>query len=196
MKFGTIFWSAWALIGTLVRFNSTYDRDSLPLLGFILVAYGPLAVYRGYVAWSSSRVLDAAKEFQKNAGSPTYTHFENGSGIAIDPAASTLTLRAPATTLMGEPTTKTYPFSDVREWTNAHSTPATFIPMGGVANGLAAGAASLGAAARAAAETGFFIKVRDVQHPEWRVAMAGKRMRDSWTEILEQEINERRRNTA
>ena len=67
---------------------------------------------------------------------------------------------------------------------------------GGLAGGLVAGAASLGAAARAAAETGFFVKVRDVDNPEWRVSMDQKADRDRWSEILEQEINERRRYPA
>ena len=165
------------------------NRDNLPFFWWILIVYGPIAIYRGFIALGSLKQAQAKQAFLASAGTAKYSHFENNSGIAIDPTAGTLTLRSGVTT-------KSYSFTDVREWTNAQATPATFIPMGGLANGLAAGAATLGAAANAAAQTGFFVKVRDVDSPEWRVSMVKKTDRDRWSEILEQEINERRRNTA
>lgn len=187
MTFGFLFWSAWAVVFTTWRINTSYDRDKLPLLVFILLVYGPIITYSCFKAYFSLKASEKREAFIASAGAAKYSHFEKGSGIAIDPTAGTLTLRFGANT-------KSYSFADVRDWTNAQSTSAAFIPMGGgLAGGLAAGAASLGAAARAAAETGFFVKVRDVDNPEWRVSMDQKADRDRWSEILEQEINERRR---
>lgn len=185
MRFSVIFWSAWAVVGTLSRASEDYARNNMPLLGFLAVAYVPLAISLWRASVASAKVAAAKAEFFKQAGSPKYSHFENDTAVAIDPGAGTLTLKVKSSI-------KTYPFADIREWTSAQGQAATFIPMGGLANGVAAGAAAMGAAANAAAMTGFFVKVRDVEHPEWRVSMFKKSDRNRWIEILQQEINELR----
>jgi hypothetical protein len=43
----------------------------------------------------------------------------------------------------------------------------------------------------AAANTGFFVTVRDVDNPKWRIEMRDEATQARWMEILRQEINER-----
>jgi hypothetical protein len=43
----------------------------------------------------------------------------------------------------------------------------------------------------AAANTGFFVAVRDVDNPIWRVEMTDAGREARWMEILRQEINQR-----
>ena len=44
---------------------------------------------------------------------------------------------------------------------------------------------------RAAANSGLFISVRDIENPEWHVKFRDKSILNKWYEILQQEINER-----
>jgi hypothetical protein len=43
----------------------------------------------------------------------------------------------------------------------------------------------------AAARSGFFVEVRDIDHPRWRIAMKDEAQQARWMEILRQEIKER-----
>ena len=44
---------------------------------------------------------------------------------------------------------------------------------------------------RAAANSGLFISVSDIENPEWHVKFRDKSLLNKWYEILQQEINER-----
>ncbi|WP_295991966.1 DUF4755 domain-containing protein [Rugamonas sp.] len=114
-------------------------------------------------------------------------HAEQDSGIAVNIRARTLTL-------LSKGKWKTYPFSDIRQWATNKSTAGEQIVVGGGALGFAAmaGAASANAAAAERAEmaSGFFVTVRDIENPKWRVAMRSLATQDRWMEILTQAINE------
>jgi Domain of unknown function (DUF4755) len=115
-----------------------------------------------------------------------WIHMENDSGIAINSAARTLTLAAGGNI-------KTYALSDIREWSSNLATAGQMNVGGaGFAGALSAGAANIAAGARADAATGFFVTVRDIQHPAWRIQMTRAPDQARWMEILEQAINEGR----
>jgi len=58
--------------------------------------------------------------------------------------------------------------------------------------GLAAGTAALGANVRAeraaAANTGLFVTVKDVENPKWRIEMRDDGIQARWMEILTQDL--------
>lgn len=108
-----------------------------------------------------------------------FDHAEADTGIAINKQAKTLSL------LIGG-FHKTYPYSDIREWQATKETPG--VVVGGT---LAAAGAAAAMAAQAAANTGFFVTVRDVDNPKWRIAMKDVAMQARWMELMRQEVNER-----
>lgn len=187
MRFGLFFCGAWAVVGTLFRFGGGNHRNDMPLLLFAVVAYAPLLIYKHFAGKREKEEASAREEFLRIAGAPKYSHFEKDTAIALDPIAGTVTMRQSAAM-------KRYRFEEVREWTNAHAMAGAVAPIvGGVTNSLLTGIAAAGAQARADAETGFFVRVRDIDAPEWRIAMASKAERARWAEIFEQELNEARR---
>ncbi len=111
-------------------------------------------------------------------------HGEDDSGIAVDPAARTVTL-------LHAGRWKSYPFADVRRWETS-SVRAGMIVGGNLASATAALGANLAAERDAKARTGLFVEVRDVDRPRWRVAMRNEAMQARWREILDQQINESR----
>src|SRR5450830_1178302 len=111
-------------------------------------------------------------------------HWEWESGLALNEEKATLTVS------VGK-NIKTYKFTDIREWAVRSERAGQVVPMGGgLAGGIAAGAANIGASSLAAAHTGLFISVKDINFPTWRISMQSKAKRDSWFEILTQALNE------
>lgn len=83
---------------------------------------------------------------------------------------------------------KEYPFTDVREWR------ANLVSGGGVVGvGAVGGMAAVGQTIRANREnakaSGFYIKVKDIDNPEWRVEMPSQDNQNRWMEIFNQLIN-------
>lgn len=85
--FGTVVWLAWAVIGTLNRWSS---NQSMPLLIFIPLAYGPLIVHRIIAILILKKEATDKFEFLKVAGNPKYSHFEKGTAITLDGDAGTV----------------------------------------------------------------------------------------------------------
>lgn len=110
-----------------------------------------------------------------------YEHFEGDSGIVVNSETGTLTLLAAGFH-------KTYPFADVRDWESRHEQAGRSIGVG-IQAGLAAAASNMEARNRAAKNSGLFVSVRDIDHPQWRVDMADQKMQARWMEILRQQIN-------
>lgn len=84
---------------------------------------------------------------------------------------------------------KCYPFSDIREWTMQSERAAVSWGTGVSGAAIAAGA-NKRAARDAKANTGLFVRVKDIDHPLWPVYISEKKDRDRWYEILEQAVNE------
>lgn len=158
-------------------------------MGFTLfmlaIGFGPLAliVRRGRSKKAKSGAVHAsmlaAAGVAPGAGCD---HAEDGSGVAINRAAKTLTL------CIGEHW-KTYPFTDIREWeANLHK--AGEVVAVGVQGSLVALGANDRARRNAQAISGLFVTVRDIDNPKWRIAMSDTNTQARWMEILRQAINE------
>ncbi len=180
----------WTVIvgGTGLLLAMFAGRDgAAPGVIVLLVGLVPLAL----MIWAGQRRRAGWGEVHARmlaeAGVPAgggYEHGEEDSGIAVNRQARTVTL-------LRAGHWKTYPFSDVRAWKGYKVRPGQAVAVGG---NLSSHVAAMGAEARAkqeaAADTGLFVEVRDIEHPKWRVAMKEERAQLRWIELLRQEINE------
>lgn len=157
-------------------------------MGFIAVLAGLAPT--GLLVWSLIKRAggrEAAHQSMLQAAGVAqgagFDHSEEGTGIAINKQGKTLSL------LMGG-FHKTYPYADIREWQSIKETAGAAVGVG-VSGGLAAMGASERMKRDAAANTGFFVTVRDVDNPKWRIEMKDEATQARWMELLRQEINER-----
>lgn len=113
-----------------------------------------------------------------------YSYAGGATGIAVDTDRNTVRLKNGSFI-------KDYPFTDVREWRASLITGGQI--LGSVGPGLPGGAATTGANIRINREnakaSGFYIKVKDIDHPEWRIEMPNAQNQNRWMEILRQTIN-------
>lgn len=146
---------------------------------FVLALFALVQLVRAL--WA---LLTASPEEQRAiaAAKPLpYRHFYGGSGLALDPQKREVHLYANSRY-------RVYPYSSVRGWERNH------VEAGAVVNGGLQGAAlnmQQGLAARKA--SGFFVTVKDVDHPRWHIRFSKpqiKRELPRWMEIFEQQINE------
>ena len=177
MKF---LWAAtiiWAYI-TIAAFGLTFMS--------VVMAMSPLGlliwfeVHRSASRGARHKAALTAAGVTQGAG---FDHQEGGSGIAINKEAQTLTLHV-------DGRSKTYPCADVRNWECVKERAGEMVGVG-LHAGVAAAGVNYRAAKAAAANTGFFVTVRDVDNPIWRVEMTDAGTQARWMEILRQEINER-----
>ena len=172
----------WAVIGVPMSFIAKGSNFYLGLLA----ALAPLIL----TVWSKRRGDAGANkrfdELLRLAGIPRVqglNHLEMGTGIAIDPAQRKILLAAGKNA-------KAYSFDDIRSWEGRKGQRGGRAVGYGAQGTLSAGAANLSDAQRADAQTGFFVKVRDMEIAEWRISMFNDADRARWTEILQQQINE------
>lgn len=150
-------------------------------LFLIAIGFGPLAFIIRRGRRKQAKLGDVHARMLTAAGVAAGTgcdHAEDGTGVAINRAAKTLTL------CIGEKW-KAYPFTDIREWE-------TSLQMaGGVpAVSLAALGANDRARRNANAMSGLFVTVRDIDNAKWRIAMSDTNTQARWMEILRQAISE------
>ena len=110
-------------------------------------------------------------------------HVEAETGIVVNPNERILAMRL-------DGVTKVYGFEDVRGWearTGARGSRAIGYGLGGT---LAAGSQNMAEGARVEQETGFFMTMRDIDHPLWRISMRDSMQRARWDEIMHQQIGE------
>lgn len=172
-KFSVIEWIGIALVGiTLVL-----------LYPFVAIALVTIAV--GWFLINSKntkKAKDVRGEIAEIIGNSKFIHIEKDTVIALNQAQKEILLGKVG--LM-----KKYPYADIREWTVKEQTAGVVVGMNFTST-LAAAGANLGAQQSAMANTGLFVRVRDIDNPEWRVSMMQKADRNRWFEILTQEINE------
>jgi|GEM_PF-1828514 len=178
----------WALLLTMGAFGALADKGGGGIFLLALaVGWAPVGVMFSMGRAKKANRKRLRDEVALQAGVAVNSqlfHWEWESGLALNEQQGTLTVAAGGHI-------KTYPFADVREWAVRSERAGQIVPMGGgLAGGIAAGAANVGAAGQAAANTGLFISVKDINHPTWRIAMQSKAKRDSWFEILTQALNE------
>jgi hypothetical protein len=182
----TVFVGGLALIYFFIAMGNSHVEMTGPMF-MLAIGFGPMALF----VWGNRR--DLAKfaaihtKMLAAAGVAAGTGYDYGqwdSGIAINTTAKTLTMR------LGEKW-KTYPFSDIREWRASKHT-ASQVVAGNVTGALAALGPNIRASQDADAATGLFVTVRDIDNPQWRIAMHSEAMQARWMEILRQSINEGR----
>jgi hypothetical protein len=179
---------AWALVVGVPSLAQVFlGERGAGFLGFLglLIAFAPLGLRMWARQARKARWAGAHAGMLSEVGiaAGDYEHGEDDTGIALK--------------LLHAGQWRTYPFSDVRGWTTSLVRPGQ---VGMVGGNLASSVAAMGAEARAkhdaAADTGLFVEVRDVDRPKWRIAMADGREQARWMEILRQEINERHGSAA
>ena len=174
----------WALLGVPMSFIATGTNFYLCLL----VALAPVTL----TVWAKRRGDAIANkyfdELLRLAGMPRVqglNHLEMGTGIAIDRAQRKILLAAGKNA-------KAYSFDDIRSWEGRKGQRGGRAVGYGAQGTLAAGASNMSDARQADAETGFYVKMRDMEHAQWRISMFIDADRARWTEILEQAVNESR----
>jgi hypothetical protein len=186
-----VVWIWTIVVGAMGLGAVTWNRSPSFVLNWTIFAVGfaPMALMirsqrRRRAQWNElvARMLDAAGV----APGSGFEHAEDGTAIALNARARTLTL-------LRDGSWKTYPFADVREWSTRIVTADQYLVGGSVLGGAAAMSSNASARREAAADSGLFVRVRDVQRPEWRVSMVDRDAQARWMEILDQAINEGRR---
>jgi hypothetical protein len=182
--FKLLFGLIWALLGVPLSFIASGSTFYL----CVLVALAPITL----TVWSNRREAAIANmhfdELLRLAAipkTPGLIHFEMGTGIAIDRKQRKILLVAGKAA-------KAYSFDDIRSWEGRKGQRSGRAVGYGAQGTLAAGAVNMSDGQRADRETGFFVKVRDTEHSEWRISMFEHGDRSRWTEILEQAVNESR----
>ena len=161
----------WAVFNVMIGEKGSLVLGALPLLALL-----------GFTTWRWSKKLGKQHEVLEKSGlahGTGYDHSEKYTAIAINPELRTLTLGD------GE-SVKTYAYEDVRSW-EARSEKGALVYGGGMAGA----AATLANAKRAQDNTGFFVTVRDIDNPIWRIAMKNDKDQARWMELLRQQINDR-----
>jgi hypothetical protein len=174
----------WAMLGVPLSFIATGSNFYLCLLA----ALAPIAL----TLWSKRRGDAIANkrfdELLRLAGMPRtdgLNHLEMGTGIAIDRGQRKILLVAGKAA-------KAYSFDDIRSWEGRKGRGGGRAVGYGMQGALAAGASNLSDARQADQETGFHLKMRDMERAEWRISMFIDADRARWTEILQQAVNESR----
>lgn len=147
-------------------------------------AYGPPAdiqvEHHAVRKWSKTH--DAS--VQEALDGATYKHVFKDWAIALDAPAQKLFLRSK---FNGKPVSKTYSFSDIREWRRNITTGGNVVGTGAQVVGHNVAQAMMNEQ-----ESGFFVSVRDIEYPEWRIAFAPNNKRDMelkrWMEIFSQYV--------
>lgn len=172
----------WAIFWSFaIQFASGYAGK----LGAAALAWGPailLAWFAVARALRRERLHDEALSAIGVAKGTGFDHAEDGSGIAINPKSKSIVL-------VGDGGYRTYGYGEIRSWVNQDERPSGVAGYG-VGGSVQAAAHNVRAAREAAANTGLFVEVRDVERPRWRVAMKDRTTRARWMELLRQEINE------
>lgn len=174
-------------------------RIILKLLGILIFASGAMSVVNGLlgsmmvsVVFGGLLVALGVFLFRKGgrlgdagfAEGYAYAFHSGGTGIAISPDRRVLKLKKGRAS-------KEYAFSDVRAWEGTLQSGGMAVHGGsGFTGATNVAAANLGQTLANRRASGLFVQVRDIDNPEWRVAMLDKREQAKWMEILRQYINE------
>lgn len=184
LYFITLPW-AFFIGGTGVFSFMNGGLPKLMCLVMIVVGFGPLFMQRRSAGRAKGRANAAHAAMLASAGvapGAGYEHALGDTAIAINTKARTLSLR------VGEKW-KTYPFADIREWRVSKHT-AGQVVAGNVTGAMAALGPNIRASRDADAATGLFVTVRDIDNPQWRIAMYDVATQAKWMEILQQSVNE------
>lgn len=185
----TILWIIcvpWALLTTFAL-PSAFQNSFFTGLICLAISWGPVALLTHLAIRKATRRqawhADALALAGVQAGDGQHLmHTEGDTTIVLNQAGRTLTLSA-------DGHCRSYPWHDVRGWESVKERAGQTVGVG-VQGSLAAAGANVAAIRQANAATGFFVTVRDIEHPKWRIAMQSEKEQARWMEILRQSINE------
>ncbi|MRW84577.1 DUF4755 domain-containing protein [Pseudoduganella sp. FT26W] len=180
--FATIF----ALWGLFFSIFIPAAPGGLAALGLCAFAWGPMGLLVWFALYRAGQREKLHREMLGAVGVPQGTgfdHAEEGTGIALSRAKRQIGV-------LVDGVWKIYPYDDIRKWAIQEQTAGRVVGGLGVANNVAATGANARMAREASANTGLFLTVKDLQAPQWRVAMKEPMVRARWMELLQQEINE------
>ena len=162
-----------------------YDK-SFGLLGLILLAWPVLGWLWKLIGGGNGETQ--LEQWLKALPETKYKYGNDEHGIALDEAKRVMYLFTYGYS-------KSYPFSDIREWT-------TNLASGGMVISSNIAIYDMSAAGRANREqkkenddnSGLFISVKDIDHPEWRIKFSKypqdeERLQKQWMEIFRQVVN-------
>ncbi|OEZ97973.1 DUF4755 domain-containing protein [Duganella phyllosphaerae] len=175
------------IFAMITSFAALQAESSITTLIALAIAFTPLALtFRTLSARRAKKVALFAAAYEAigvPAGSARFAHQEGDTLIVLNPNTRKISL-----SVSGE--SKVYGYDEVREW-DARKVSRTggAVGFGGVGT-IAAGSQNIAASMKADRETGLFLTMRDIEHPQWRVSMFDASDRARWAEILRQELSE------
>ncbi len=176
----------WALVFSMFVPAAGSEVGGMAALGVALFAWAPTGLLVWFVFHRAGQREKLHRAMLKAAGvapGTGFDHSEDGTGIALSRERRMVVLLA-------DGGYEGYDYEQIRNWTIQEERPGTVVPAFGVANGIVAAGASARMAREAKANTGLFLTVKDLERPQWRVAMREPMVRARWMELLRQEINE------
>jgi hypothetical protein len=150
-----------------------------------LVAIAPWVL--AYVFWKKSvgKGKDTFDQFVQQNLKPDYRDWFDASGIALDITNQKIAL-------CDKKACKVYGFADIREFRSSFQTGGQVMAFGnvGVNANMQMATANLGTMLKNYSSSGLFIRVRDIDHPEWQMTGIKEKQAKRWMEIFEQHVNE------
>jgi hypothetical protein len=165
-----------AFVGVLLLAIGMFGGGALVFIaGVVLLVPMAILLYleRLYNTLGRDRFEQVASEF-----GATQRWWGERTGIALSSKNSKVVLAS-------DGTLKTYDFSDIRAWRSSLDT--SFVVAG---TGAAAAGAQVGMGLRRMANTGVFVTVKDIDHPEWHVRIRKNLELNRWYELMTQVVNE------
>ena|SRR5471032_2391101 len=167
-------------------FGAVAAKGAAQTLAAAAIGFAPLVLtIRGRMAAQaqSAQLLAAAREAVGVSADAKFAHMEGGTVIVLNPKIRRMALSAG-----GE--SKVYGYDDVRGWSARKESRGGGAVGFGAAGTIAAGSENIAASMRADLNTGLFLTVRDIDHPQWRISMFEQRDRARWEEVLRQELSD------
>ncbi len=159
-------WGVGGVVGLLVH-----------LTGIVLALWGGWSLFRSFLGG----IKNIPQGIPESVSELKFKHFYKNTGIAVDTENKEVHLK-------DRSNYKIYKFDQIRSWE-------TNVQTGGqvYGTGLAAIAANFESANANKNNTGLFVKVKDVDFPEWKINFpigSAKKDLARWMEILQQTLNE------
>jgi hypothetical protein len=165
-------------------FLFNFGQGTGGLVGSLIQPAGLVSIL--WSGWSLYKIFLSGKKsipsgIPENVSAFKYKHFHGKTGIAIDTDKQEVHLK-------DRKNYKVYKYNEIRSWEMNVQTAGLI--YGG---GLNVAAANMANARQSADNTGLFIKVKDVDFPEWKISFPVKSVKNDlkrWMEILQQTLNE------
>ena len=136
-------------------------------------------------------------DWLKTVSNCPYSYAYDETGIAVDTAnQSVILIQHIVIRDIKKPITKTYPFNQIREWSYEVPSPQIIIPIGKLSGGASIPIIAHNRRFRKEAEanTGFKVRVKDIDYPEWFIKFESSKTVSTdltrWMEIFNQYVNE------